>query len=100
MVLQAPGGEGLFLDPFPFGQDGLAATEVDVSRCEVAQALVGAGMVVVLDEGCDLRLERPGRIVVLEQDEVLQGLMPALDLALRLWVPGRASGRSARSPAM
>ncbi len=50
-VLQAP----LFHRP-PFGfrsfeQDGLSAPGVDVSRCEVFQALVIALMVVVADEG-------------------------------------------------
>ena len=88
VVLQAPLGEGLFLDPRPLGQDGLAPTEVDIGRREVAQALVGTGVVVVLDEGCDLLRQGTRQIVVLEQDAVLQGLVPALDLALRLGVPG------------
>jgi hypothetical protein len=51
VVLQAPVGQGLSLHPLAFGQAGLAAAEVDVGRGEVAQALVGAGVVVVLDEG-------------------------------------------------
>lgn len=58
VVLQAPLGEGLFLDPRPLGQDGLAAAEVDIGRGEIARALVWVGMVVVLDEGRDLLLER------------------------------------------
>ncbi len=41
-------------------------------------------VVVVLDEGVDLGLEVAGQEVVFEQDAVLQGLVPALDLALGL----------------
>ena len=41
-------------DPFSFQQDGLGASEVDVSRGEIAQALVIAAMVVVVDEPVDL----------------------------------------------
>ena len=50
-----------------------------------------AGMVVVLDEGRDLPFEIAGQVVVLEQDAVLERLMPALDLALRLRMIGRAA---------
>jgi hypothetical protein len=54
---QAAAGQRLSFDPLPFEQDRLAATEVDVSRGEIAQALVSTSMVVVLDKGADLRLE-------------------------------------------
>ena len=43
-----------------------------------------ADMIVGLDEGADLPLEIARQVVVVEQDAVLQGLMPALDLALGL----------------
>ncbi len=43
---QAAASEGLSLDALPFEQDRFAATEVNVSRGEIAQALVGAGLVV------------------------------------------------------
>ena len=59
-MLQAAIGDGLSFDPFSFEEDGLAAPEVDVGRGEIAQALVVAGVVVVLDEGADLRLESAG----------------------------------------
>ena len=84
MVLQAAIVDGLSFDPFPFDEDGVAASEVDVGGGEIIEALVVAGMVVVLDEGADLRLQMAGQIIVLEQDAVLERLMPALDLALRL----------------
>lgn len=69
----------------------MAAVEVDIGRGEIVQALVVALVVVVLDEIRDLRLELAEQIVVLEQDPVLQCLMPALDLALGLWVARRAA---------
>jgi hypothetical protein len=81
---QAAAGEGLSVDPLPFEQDRLAPAEVDVGWAEMARALVGAGMIVGLDESTDLGLQIPGQIVVLEQDAVLERSMPALDLALGL----------------
>ena len=50
-----------------------------------------AVVVVMRDEGIDLRFELTGKIVVLEQDAVLQRLMPALDLALGLGMARRAT---------
>ncbi len=41
-------------------------------------------VVVVLDEGLDLGLDFAGQEVVLEQDAVLEGLVPSFDLALGL----------------
>ena len=49
-----------------------------------------APVVVVLDEGCDLRFQVPGQIIILQQDAVLEGLVPAFDLTLGLgmiWCP-------------
>ncbi len=43
-----------------------------------------AAMVVVVDEVADRLLNCPRQVVVFEQDAVLEGLVPALDLALRL----------------
>ena len=54
---QAAVGEGLSFDPFALKEDRLTATEVDVGRGEIAQALVGAGLVVVLNKSIDLCLE-------------------------------------------
>jgi hypothetical protein len=90
-VLQAAILECGSFDPFSFQQDGLGASEVDVSRGEIAQALVIAAMVVVVDEGVDLGFQAARQIIVLKQDAVLERLMPALDLALRLRVAGRAA---------
>src|SRR5215475_415427 len=91
LMLQTTIGDGLAFDPFAFDEDGLGPSEVDVSRSEIAEALVIASMVVVLDEGRDLTFEISGQVVVLKQDAVLERLMPALDLTLGLWVIGGAA---------
>ena len=83
-MLQATVSDGVAFDPLTFGADGLSSAEVDIGRREVVDALMVAMVVVVFDEGTDLSFEISGQIVVVEQDAVLQGLMPALDLALRL----------------
>ena len=44
-------------DLFALKQDGLAASEVDVSRRQVLQALMVSVMIVVLDEAVDVGFE-------------------------------------------
>jgi len=66
----------------------VAAPEVDVGGGEIAQALVVAPMIVVGDEGIDLGIEVAGQVVVFQQDPVLEGLVPTLDLALGLGMVG------------
>jgi len=90
-VVQASVLDGLAFDPFSFQEDGLAASEVDIGRRQIGDTLVVSQMVVVGDEVTDLGLEVAGQIVVLEQDAVLQRLMPALDLALGLGMEGSAT---------
>ena len=74
-----------------FGEDRLGSAEVDVSGREVVDALVIADVVVVLDEGVDLPFEIAGQIIVVEQNAVLQGLVPTLDLSLGLRMIRRAA---------
>ena len=62
---------GLSFDPFSFQQNGVAASEVDIGRCQIADGLVVTLVVVVIDEGVDLSLKIAGQIVILEQDAVL-----------------------------
>lgn len=81
-VLQAPILHGPAFDPFALSDDGWCPAEVGVGGDYVFQALVTALVVVMLDGGPDLGLEVAGQEVVLQQDSVLHGLMPALDLAL------------------
>ncbi len=58
------------------------ASEVYVGGCNVAQALVVALVVVMIDKGLDLGFKIARHEVVSHQDAVLQNLMPPLDLAL------------------
>src|SRR3954469_1202578 len=89
-VEQASLSDCLLLDALALEQNGLRSTEVDIGGCEIVQALVGAMVVVVLDEEVDLRFELARKVVVLEQDAVLERLMPALDLALGLRMTRRS----------
>ena len=83
-MLQATVCDGGKLDALAFCEDRLGPAEVDVGRGEVVDALVIADVIVVLDEGGDLPFEIAGQVIVVEQDAVLQGLVPALDLSLGL----------------
>jgi hypothetical protein len=82
LVLQTTVCDCLSFDPFAFEEDGLSASEVDVGRREIGQALVVSRMVVLRHEGRDPAFEIAGPVIVLKQDAVLERLMPALDLAL------------------
>lgn len=64
LVDQASLLDGLALDALAVEQDGVAAAEIDISRGQVAQALVAALVVVVLDESLDLRLKVAGQSVM------------------------------------
>ena len=75
LVVQAAVLDGLLFDAPPFSQDGFAAPEVDVSRDQVADALVVTVVVVVIDEGGDGGFNLPVEEVVLGQEVVLQGLV-------------------------
>ena len=82
-VLQAPFVDSVLLDPFSLLQDLVATPEVDISGCQVLQALVISPVIVVADEPADLPLEIAGEEVVFQQDPVLQGLVPSSPLAGR-----------------
>ncbi len=83
-VLQVPEFDCLSFDPFSLFDDSRGSAEVGVGRRDVAKALVVASVIVMLDEGFDLAFEIARQEVVLQQDAVLERLMPALDLALGL----------------
>jgi hypothetical protein len=91
LVVQAAVLDGLVFDASPFCQDGFATAKIDVGRCQVADALVVAMVVVVFDEGGDGGFKFPFEEVVFEQDAVLQGLLPSIDLALGLRMHRRAA---------
>ena len=48
-MLQAPMFDGVSFDPFALFDDGLGPAEVGIGGCDVAQALVVAAMVVMLE---------------------------------------------------
>ena len=73
-----------FLDFLPLPDDCFIAPEVDVSRCDVVEALVVSLVVVVIDERPDLVFEVAGQVVVFEQNPIFHGLVPTLNLALGL----------------
>lgn len=64
--------------------DGLGPVEVDVGWGQIVDAFMIAVVIIVLDEGADLPLEIARQVVVVDQSAILQGLMPAFDLALDL----------------
>ena len=82
---------GLGFDLLSSFSDSVRSPQVDVSGGEVAEALMVAVMVVVIDEVPDGCFQGSRQVVVLEQDTVLEGLVPALDLALSLWVSRSAA---------
>ena len=90
-MVQAAVLDGLQFDASPFSQDGFATAKIDVGRGEVADALVVAMVVVLVDEGGDGGFQFPFEEVVFEQDAVFQGLVPAFDFALGLGMHRRAA---------
>jgi len=58
-----------------------------------------AAVVILLDEWRNIGLKRAWQIVIFQQDAVLHGLKPALDLALCLGVGGRAADMLDACPA-
>ena len=65
-MLQAAFSDCLFLDHFPFSENGFVASEVDVSGCDVVQALMVSFVVVVIDECADLTFEIAGQVIVFQ----------------------------------
>ena len=83
-MLQAPMLDGLSFDPFTLFDDGSGPAGVGVGGRDVVQTLMVALMVIMLDERFDLAFQIAGQEVIFEEDTVLQSLVPALDLTLRL----------------
>ena len=83
-MLQSAFADCLSLDLLSQFQDFGSTTVIDISRGQIAEALVVATVIVVIDEGANLRFEGARQEVVFQQDAVLQSLMLSLDLALGL----------------
>ena len=62
--MQAPRFECLLFDPFPLLQNGFVASKVDVGGYDVAQALVVALVVIIIDECLNLSFEMAAQEVV------------------------------------
>ena len=90
-MLQAAVLDCVFFDFFPFSENSFIASEVDVRRRDVAEALVVALVVVVFHKRTDLVFEISGQVVVFEKNTVLHGLVPPLNLSLSLRVMGRTA---------
>ena len=67
-MVQAAVLGGQFFDPFSLFDDGGVASKVGVGWSYVADALVVALVVVVIDEGADLVFEIAGQIIIFKQD--------------------------------
>jgi hypothetical protein len=59
-MLQATLSDSLFLDLFPFSENGFIAAKVDVGGRDVIQALVVSLVVVIFDEATDLTFQVAG----------------------------------------
>jgi hypothetical protein len=68
LMLQATSGDGLAFDPFSLQQDCLAASEVEVGRGKIVDALVMAAVVVADHKGLDPSFQIARQVEVLEQD--------------------------------
>ena len=90
-MLQAARFDRGTFDLLALGEDLLSATKIGISGRHVLEALVLAGAVVMGHEGGDLSLQLARQIIVVEQDPVLECLMPALDFALGLRMIGGAA---------
>src|ERR1700748_3315365 len=82
LMLQASVLDGVSFDPFSLHEDGLTASEIDIGGGEIADAFVIAQMIIMLHEAFDVCFKIARQIIVLEQDAVLERLMPALDFTL------------------
>jgi hypothetical protein len=67
LMLQAAFGDGLAFDPFSLQQDCLAASEVDVGRGKIVDALVVAAVVIVGHKCLYLSFQIARQVVVLQQ---------------------------------
>jgi hypothetical protein len=91
LVTQAPVLDSSFLDFCPPFQDGGAAAVIDIGGRQIADAFMISAVVVMVDKALDFGFQVAGQEIVFQQDAVLQGLVPTLDLALGLGVVWRAA---------
>ena len=85
LMVQVAIFDGAFFDAFSPFYDGRGAPEVNVCRGNVTETFMVALMIIMLNEGADLVFQMPRQIIVLQQDAVLERLVPTLYLALWVW---------------
>ena len=90
-MLQAPMFDGRSLGPFAALDNGLGPAEVGIGRRHVSQAFAATPVIIVFGESLDPGLKVAGQEVDFQQDAILHGLAPALDLALRLGMKRRTA---------
>lgn len=84
--------DGFPCDLVALCEHGIVLSCEDALRCQVVQASVVPPGVVGGHEVLDLPLKFPWEVVVFEEDAVRERAMPALNLALRVRMRGRAVG--------
>ena len=67
--------DGQFFDPFSPFDDGGVAAEVGIGGRDVAEALVVAVVVIVIEKSADLAFKVSGQKIIFQQDAVFQGLV-------------------------
>lgn len=65
-----------------------SSSEVDIRWREIVQALMVALVIIMLDEERELLFELPREIIAVQEDPVLERLMPPLDFPLCLGMVG------------
>ncbi len=79
-MLQAASLDCLLFDAFPFFQNGLSSSEVDIRWREIVQALMVALVIIMLDEERDLLYEFPREIIVVQENPERIGRISARPL--------------------
>lgn len=69
---------------FALQENCLSPAKIHIREREVLEALVASLVIIISDEGINLVFEISRKEVVFQEDAVLQGLMPALDLSFCL----------------
>ena len=63
-------------------ENGIGATQEHIGRGDIAEGFMVAVVVVMVDEGGHGPFQVPWKVVMLKADEVFEGTMVALNLAL------------------
>ncbi len=84
--------DGCSFDRFAPFQDGGPASEIDAGWGQIANALVVATLVVVVDEGAALALESPAQARSYDAEILFRRILLAYPAAVRPSAPARTTG--------